>query len=417
MRHSVLYGALRMRVDEPRSGAASWAARARRVFRVAAARSAVASAVLAVLVVVAPVPAVAQTKMAPRFEVDPLWPQPLPNHWVIGSAVGVSVDARGHVWMIHRPSSLSVREIGAGSATAAGGCCTAAPDVLEFDAEGRLVGSWGGPGDGYEWPESSHGITVDHEDHVWIGGNGDNDAHLLKFTRSGEFLLQLGRLGGNAGSNDRENYGQPAKIAIDAAANEAYIADGYGNRRVAVIDTSTGELKRYWGAYGNRPDDADLGRYDPNASPSQQFSNPVHCAMPTRDGLVYVCDRVNDRIQVFEKSGKFVSELRVAPETTSGGSVWDIAFSSDPEQAFIYLADGSNEKVWIIERKSMQILTSFGDGGRQPGQFFGVHSIATDAAGNIYTTETFEGKRIQKFAYRGLAPVTTESQGTVWPAR
>jgi len=357
-----------------------------------------------------------QARMAPRFEVDPLWPQPLPNHWLIGSAIGVSVDSRDHVWMIHRPGSLGIRETGAGTATPAGGCCTAAPDVLEFDPAGRLVGFWGGPGEGYEWPESNHGVTVDHEDHVWIGGNGDNDAHLLKFTRTGEFLLQLGRLGGNAGSNDRENFGQPAKISIDAEANEAYIADGYGNRRVAVIDTTTGELKRYWGAYGNRPEDTDLGSYDPEAPVAQQFRNPVHCAQPSRDGFVYVCDRVNDRVQVFEKSGKFVRELRVAPETLSGGSAWDIAFSSDPEQTYIYLADGTNEKVWIIERASMEILTAFGDGGRQPGQFYGVHSIATDSSGNIYTTETFEGKRIQKFVYRGLAPITAESQGTVWPS-
>ncbi len=227
--------------------------------------------------------------------------------------------------------------------------------------------------------------------------------------------MQLGMPGANGGSNDTENYGRVAEISIDPEAGEAYVADGYLNKRVAVIDTSTGELKRYWGAYGNRPDDADLGNYDPDAPPAPQFRNPVHCAEPTPDGLVYVCDRVNDRIQVFEKDGTFVNELMVAPLTLGAGSVWDIAFSKDPEQTYIYLADGLNEKVYIIERETMQVLTSFGDGGRQPGQFFGVHSIATDSAGNIYTTETYEGKRLQKFVHRGLAPIPAAEQGTPWP--
>jgi DNA-binding beta-propeller fold protein YncE len=353
-------------------------------------------------------------QMAPRFEVDPFWPQPLPNHWLLGSAIGVSVDADDHVWVIHRPGSLVANELGGGSAGE--GCCAAAPDVLEFDQRGTLVSFWGGPGEGYEWPQSNHGITVDHENNVWLGGNGANDAQILKFTRTGDFLMQLGNQGGNRGSNDPENYGQVAKISIDPAAGEAFIADGYGNKRVAVIDTDTGEFKRYWGAYGNRPDDTPPGPYDPEAPLAMQFRNPVHCAEPSRDGLVYVCDRLNDRIQVFRKDGAFVNELQIAPGTLGNGSVWDIAFSPDPEQTWMYVADGSNERIWILDRKSMTILTSFGAGGRQPGQFYGVHSIATDSQGNLYTTETFEGKRVQKFVFRGLAPVTTEYQGTVWPA-
>jgi hypothetical protein len=193
------------------------------------------------------------------------------------------------------------------------------------------------------------------------------------------------------------------------------VADGYLNKRVAVLDMSSGAMKRFWGAYGNVPDDTDLGAYDPDAPPAQQFRNPVHCAEPTLDGLVYVCDRVNDRIQVFRKDGTFVSELRVAPQTRGGGSVWDIAFSKDPEQTYLFLADGGNERVRIIERRTLTILTSFGDGGRQPGQFFGVHSIATDSRGNLYTTETFEGKRIQRFVNLGLAPVESADLGVVWP--
>jgi len=354
--------------------------------------------------------------VAPRFEVDPLWPKPLPNHWLLGSAVGVSVDSRDHIWIIHREQSLNARtEAGVGTSTRQGECCTAAPPVLEFDAAGNLVGSWGGPGQGYDWPKSNHGITVDHMDNVWIGGNDPGDAQILKFARSGQFLLQLGKPGENKGSNDAVNFWRVAKISIDSAANEAYVADGYGNKRVVVIDMNTGERKRYWGAYGNKPDDTDLGPYDPSAPLAQQFRNPVHCAEPSDDGLLYVCDRVNDRIQVFRKDGTFVSELRVAPESRGDGSVWDIAFSKDPAQAYIYLADGLNERIYVIHRASMQILTSFGDGGRQPGQFFGVHSIATDSHGNIYTTETYEGKRLQRFVYRGLAPIAGDSQGVVWP--
>jgi len=357
--------------------------------------------------------------MAPRFEVDPLWPKPLPNHWLLGSTIGVSVDAQDHVWIIHRgPGTLNERtEMSAATKPpTAEACCVPAPPVLEFDPAGNLVGHWGGPGEGYEWPLSNHGITVDYKGNVWIGGNGANDSHVLKFTKGGKFLMQIGHQGKGAGSNDPENFGRVAKIYVDPKTNEAYIADGYGNKRVVVIDADTGKFKRYWGAYGNKPDDANIGRYNPDAAPAQQFRTPVHCAELSNDSLLYVCDRPNDRIQVFHPDGKFVKEVFVAPKTLGDGSVWDIAFSKDPQQKYLYLADGKNEKVYIIERSTMQILTSFGDGGRQPGQFFAVHSIATDSKGNIYTTETYEGKRLQKFVYKGLAPVAKQDQGAVWPA-
>jgi DNA-binding beta-propeller fold protein YncE len=206
-----------------------------------------------------------------------------------------------------------------------------------------------------------------------------------------------------------------AKIFVDPKANEAYISDGYLNKRVAVIDADTGKFKRYWGAYGNKPDDKNLGRYDPDAPPAQQFRNPVHCAELSNDGFLYVCDRVNDRIQVFQPDGKFVKEQFIAKRSLADGSVWDIAFSKDPQQKYIYVADGRNQKVYIVQRDTLEVLTSFGDGGRQPGQFYGVHSIATDSKGNIYTTETYEGRRLQKFVYKGLAAVTKMDQGTVWP--
>jgi DNA-binding beta-propeller fold protein YncE len=354
--------------------------------------------------------------VAPRFEVDPFWPKPLPNHWLLGSTIGVAVDSRDHVWIIHRHQSLNLEtEASAGKNNPQGECCMIAPPVIEFDADGNVVSSFGGPGEGYDWPTSNHGITVDHMDNIWIGGNDPLDAHILKFTRGGKFLLQLGKPMQNKGSNDPVNFWRVAKISIDPMANEAFVADGYGNKRVVVLDVNTGERKRYWGAYGNRPDDTDLGPYDPAAPPAQQFRNPVHCAEPSNDGFVYACDRVNDRIQVFRKDGTFVSELKVSPMTLGAGAVWDIAFSKDPQQTYIYLADGMNEKIYIIDRAKMQILTSFGDGGRQPGQFFGVHSIATDSKGNLYTTETYEGKRVQKFVYRGLAPIPAGAQGPAWP--
>jgi len=352
----------------------------------------------------------------PLFEVDPLWPKPLPNHWVLGSAIGVGVDSRDHVFIVHRGNGPAT-EMGAAQDPPQSECCLPAPPVLEFDPEGNLVNSWGGPGDGYTWPSSNHGITVDHKDNVWIGGNGQGDSHILKFTRDGRFLLQLGEPGMGPDSHSTEHFGRVAKISFDAEANEAYLADGYGNKRVAVLNADTGEFLRYWGAYGNEPEDVDLGPYDPDAPLAQQFRNPVHCAEPARDGLVYVCDRPNDRIQVFRTDGTFVDEVRIAPRTLGDGSTWDLAFSRDPEQRFMYVADGKNMKVYVMDRRELEVLTSFGDGGRQPGQFFAVHSIATDSEGNIYTTETYEGKRVQKFVYQGMGTVTARDQGVVWPER
>ena len=357
---------------------------------------------------------------APRFEVDPMWPKPLPNHWLLGSTIGVSVDAQDHVWIIHRSSAtLNANERGAELDPPTGECCKGAPPVLEFDQAGNLLRSWGGPkpGQDYEWPQSNHGITIDYKGNVWIGGNGADDGHVLKFTQDGKFIKQFGFGYASAGSTDTWAFRQVAKIFVDKQANEAYIADGYGNHRVAVIDADTGQFKRFWGAYGNKPNDENLGRYNPDAPPAQQFRNPVHCAEMSVDRLVYVCDRTNDRIQVFTPEGKFVKEQFIAKRSLADGSVWDIAFSKDAQQKYLYLADGRNQKVYVIERQPLTLLTSFGDGGRQPGQFFGAHSIAVDSKGNIYITETYEGKRVQKFSYKGLGPVTKENQGVVWPVR
>jgi hypothetical protein len=386
---------------------------------------------------------------APRFEVDPLWPKPLPNHWILGNVIGVATDAQDHIWIIHRQASLEPMENYAAAnppgpkrrpGVVEAECCAPAPPVLEFDQGGTLINSWGGPGDGYDWPETNHGIFVDYKGNVWIGGNGRprpgkaasasggappesqntppgyyNDNMVLEFTQSGKFLMQIGKPGQSKGSNDLENLKGPAKLYVDPKTDELYVADGYGNHRVIVFDASTGKYKRHWGAYGHKPDDTPLGLYQPNDPPAQQFRNPVHCAQLSNDNLLYVCDRVNDRIQVFKPDGTFVKEQILYKDTLGDGSVWDIAFSRDPQQKYIYLADGANEKVHILDRESLQVLTSFGDGGRQPGEFYAVHSIASDSKGNIYTTETYRGQRVQRFLYKGLAMVTKQDQGVVWP--
>jgi DNA-binding beta-propeller fold protein YncE len=347
---------------------------------------------------------------APTFQVDPLWPKPLPNHWVLGSAIGVAVDAQDHVWIVHRPDSLEDNEKAAALTPPTASCCSPAPPVLEFDQGGNLVGHWGGPGQGYEWPQSNHGITIDYKGNVWIGGNGSKDGQILKFTKDGKFLLQIGHFGQSKGSLDTENLHQAAKIVVDQAANEAYVADGYGNHRVIVFDADTGKYKRMWGAYGNKPDDTNFGRYNPTAPPLQQFRNPVHCSEISKDGLVYVCDRANDRLQVFHKDGSFVKEAFVQKTTLGSGSVWDIAFSRDAQQRYIFLCDGMDQKVFVLLRDTLEVVTSFGDGGRFPGTFYGVHSIATDSKGNLYTTETWRGQRLQRFNYKGMGPVPRQTQ-------
>jgi DNA-binding beta-propeller fold protein YncE len=372
--------------------------------------------------------------MAPIFEVDPFWPKPLPNHWVTGSTIGLSIDTQDNVWTLHRresvPDDLRAADLTVAQAVddealpgakgpvngndPIGVCCKVAPEVLVYDQSGALIKSWGGKGAGYEWPERNHGLTVDHKGNIWIGGNGETDTHVLKFAADGKFLLQVGKQGVHNGSNDLANFWKPSKIYPDPAANEVYVSDGYGNRRIVVLDADTGKYKRHWGAYGAKPDDAAMPPYNPASPPSKQFST-VHCVVVSNDGLVYVCDRVNDRIQVFTKAGKFVKEARIDPKTYRSGSVWDIAFSRDPQQAYLYVANGVDEKINVVSRETLEVLTSFGDGGRQPGQFFGVHNLATDSKGNLYATETYTGARIQRFLFKGVGPVTKRDQGVVWP--
>jgi DNA-binding beta-propeller fold protein YncE len=398
-----------------------------------------------------------KASQAPLFEVDILWPKPMPNHWLMGSATGVAIDKQDHIFVVNLTDSFTARtEIGRSANPPLGECCDPSPNVLEYDPAGTLVGHWGGPGQGYDWPEQNAGIAIDGQGNVWIGGSGGADSRILKFSHDGKFIAEFGKAptgfatprpggaadtayqgvsparGGNAGrgggrgrggrggtpalppnSNSEDSFGGPAGFSFDNAANEAYVADGYRNHRVAVIDMNTGAIKRYWGAYGNKPVDADSVKYTPGSSPKQ--FGPVRCAELSNDGLVYVCDTQNDRIQVFKKDGSFVKEKTVEPNTLGTGSVWDIAFSRDPQQKYIYVADGMNMKIHILDRQSLEELTSFGEGGRIPGEFYAVHSVATDSKGNLYTVETYEGKRLQKFTYKGVGAVTAANQGVLWP--
>jgi hypothetical protein len=325
---------------------------------------------------------------APRFEVDPSWPT-IPNGWVLGQVSSAAVDEQDHIWIIQRPRTLRADQKG-----------KEAPPVMEFDAAGHYLQGWGGPGAGYEWPGTEHSVFVDHKGFVWVNGSGNNDDQILKFTKAGKFVLQIGHSGQSKGNADTQNVNKPADVFVYPKTNEAFVADGYGNRRVLVLDAATGSYKRHWGAYGNRPSDEKLPAYDPARPLSPQFGNPVHCARLSKDGLVYVCDRANDRIQVFEKSGKFLREFRIEPQTLQNGSVWDLVLSEDAAQKYLFMADGANGQVLTLERATGRVLGGFGRNGRMAGEFKWVHNIAIDSRGNLYTSEVGTGRRAQKFARR-----------------
>jgi DNA-binding beta-propeller fold protein YncE len=430
----------------------------------------VCAGVVAVLAAISHQPLAMQGQSgAPSLQVNPLWPQPLPNHWVFGSITGVAVDAQDHVWVTHRGAdSLEGNEKGMMATPPTSiKCCVAAPFVVEFDADGKLLSSFGGPGQGYQWPQSPGGLAVDAKGNVWItaagldpappggrgrgaaaadpdavgpaagargragdaaarGGNaaapgaapgsgrggpaGPADAHVLKFARDGKFLLQIGTPGRMDGPDSQTTLNRPAAVAVDASANEVFVADS-GNHRIVVFDSETGAYKRHWGAYGEKPTAAGGGPYDPAAPPARQFRD-VTCIEIAKDGMVYVCDRTSNRIQVFQKNGKFVKEGIVSKETkgvtvtgqfgvvSSGGSTWDLAFSSDPQQRFVFVADGHDKKVIILQRDTLAEVGGFGSGGRLAGQFLAVGSIAADSRGNVYTGEQHHGKRVQKWVRR-----------------
>ena len=342
-------------------------------------------------------PRIASAGDIPTFAVDPAWPKPLPNNWIIGQIGGITVDRQGHIWVIQRPRSLTEDEKGATLEPPRSKCCVPAPPVREFDVEGNLLRSWGGPGAGYEWVGREHGIEVDERGFVWIGGNADNDNAILQFTLDGKYVGQIGKIAPRTNSNDTTQLGKPAETAIDKEANEIYVADGYGNRRIIVFDATTLAYKRHWGAYGKPPNDDKQASYDPKAPVQQQFGNPVHCVKIANDGLVYVRDRTQNRIQVFRKDGTFVKEWFFEKNTLGNGAVWDLAIWPDPKQTWLLNADGENNEIRIIKREDGSVVGSFGRGGRNAGEFHWVHAMAVDQLGNVYTGEVDNAKRIQKF--------------------
>lgn len=372
--------------------------------------------------------AVVQATGVPRFEYDPTWPKlPLPNQWILGEVGGMGVDGQGHIWVIQRPWTVSGRELGAVSGISE--CCRAAPSVIEFDGQGNVVQSWpplhkfrapagtntgqgvspvGAAGEdlwesapnGYgEWGRREHSVIVDHNDFVWVS---NDESHVVyKLTRQGRHVLTIGVKDTTRGSNDTRALGRPAGLAVDPTTNELYVADGYTNRRVIVFDAATGAYRRHWGAYGNKPEDVPTASLPPGSA-TQQFRGPVHGIGISRDGLIYVADRQGNRIQVFRRNGEFVREGFVARETRDAGAAYGVYVSHDQQQAWVYVNDGTNNKIWILRRDNLEVVGSIGGGaGRHGGQFLSAHSMTVDQQGNIYVGET-RGRRVQKYAFRGV---------------
>lgn len=337
---------------------------------------------------------------ATRFVVDAFWPKQLPNGWVLGETPGIHVDKNDNIWIIQRPASLSPREVRAEEGPYIPECCSPAPSVMQFDQEGNLLQAWEVGDttvqemDGNQlWVGSEHGIFVDDSLHVWIG-NAKNHL-LLKYTSTGKLLLQIGEKGETNGSNDPALLGGPADMAVDLKENEVYLADGYVNRRVIVFDATSGAYKRHWGGFGEQPHDDELPGYD-QVDSIRSLKTAVHAVAISDDGLVYVVDRSNSRIQVFQKDGTYVTQFFVA-KTSGPGTTWDVTFSRDPEQSYLYIADAKNMKIWVYDRETFEVVSSFGSGGRNAGQFGWVHGITMDSEGNIYTSEVNPGLRVQKF--------------------
>jgi NHL repeat len=355
----------------------------------------------------------AATIEIPRFEVDPNWAK-IPNGWVLGQVASAAADEQDHIWIVHRP-----RVVRPGLKTG--------PPVMEFDAAGNYVQGWGGNGAGYDWPASEHGIYVDYKGYVWVGGQG-NDDQILKFTKAGKFVMQIGHGGQKKTNQDTKNFWKPADVFVYPKTNELFVADGYGNKRIIVFDADTGAYKRMWGAFGNVPEDdppaaavSESGRGAANLnriaakeiSPSDrgpsQFST-VHGVKVSNDGLVYVSDRGGKRVQVFTVEGKFVSQVwidrwceAIGQGCGNGQTVASTAFSPDSAQRFLYIASRSPARIWVYDRKTLQPLDSFGRAGVAPGEFYVLHHMTTDSKGNLFTSEVEDGRRIQKFVFKGVS--------------
>jgi DNA-binding beta-propeller fold protein YncE len=343
----------------------------------------------------------------PMFEPDPLWSEALPNKWVTGQVGGVAVDSHDNVWVFHRPATIPDGEKAASLNPPQAECCIPAPPVLEFDRNGKFLQAWGGPGQGYEWFASEHAIFVDSKDNVWLSGNAKEDNQILKFTTKGKLLLQIGHAGKNLGSNDTANLGGPAGLFVYPKTNELFVADGYFNHRVIVFDADTGAYKRHWGAYGKKPDD-NL-KLPPRAQlvqgpPPEGFNNPVHAVLVTNDDMVYVADRSNNRLQLFKPDGRFVREVFISRNTLQNeGTVHAFAVSPDKDQKFLYVVDGSNKAIRILNRQTLEIVSSVGGhAGHNAREFFHIHSIAADSRGNLFLGEVNNGQRYYKYAYKGM---------------
>lgn len=366
--------------------------------------------ILAVLVLLAVAPQANRTQV-PQFEPDPLWSQSLPNKWVTGQVGGLAVDSHDNLWVFHRPATIPDGEKAASLSPPQAECCIPAPPVLEFDSAGRFLQAWGGvqsnaPKD-YEWFSSEHGIFVDYKDNVWLSGNAKEDNQILKFTNKGKFLLQIGHSGKNQGSNDIQNLGGPAGLFVYRKTNELFVADGYFNRRIIVFDADTGAYKRHWGAYGKKPDDnltlPSREQLVQGAAPAG-FNNPVHAVLVTNDDLVYVADRSNNRIQVFRLDGTFVEETFIARNTLQAeGTVHAFAVSPDKDQKFLYVVDGSNKAIRVLNRQTLDVLSSIGGhAGHNAREFFHIHSFAADSKGDLFLGEVNNGQRYYRYAYKGM---------------
>ena len=340
------------------------------------------------------------TPRPPSFMADPKWPT-IPNNWVLGEVTSIAVDSKDTIWVLHRPRTIPEAQR-----------ANAAPAVLQFDVSGKLLASWGAPGTGYDWPEREHGIFVDANNFVWISGNagwpkptgpGSGDDMILKFTMDGKFVMQIGRRGQSKGNSDTENVHQPADTFVDTGAREIYVADGYGNQRIVVFDTESGKFKRMWGAFGSVPPQA----MTPNAATPQAQTTPdgppqfglPHAVKVSRDGVVYVADRINNRIQIFTKEGKYLRQARVATDNAKATPVpAGFAFSPDPKQQFLYVVDSGPMlmRIVIFDRATMTQIGAVGMPGANPGEFNIVHHMAADSKGNLYAAEIVTNRRAQK---------------------
>jgi DNA-binding beta-propeller fold protein YncE len=341
-----------------------------------------------------------QAATPPAFELDPKWPT-IPNNWVLGEVSSIAVDPRDHIWVLHRPRSIPAEKR-----------ANAAPPVLEFDTAGKLLGSWGGDAQGYDWPEREHGITADAKGFIWISGNGgwpkiapggSTDDMILKFTNTGKFVMQIGRRGQSKGDSDTANVHQPADAFVHTAGNELYVADGYGNHRVIVFDAETGTFKRMWGAFGGKPEPPPAAPQASGSAPAP--ANPegpsqyglVHAIKVSNDGMVYVADRANNRIQVFTTEGKYLRQVKVTNEGGVAPVPAGFAFSSDPKQQYLYVVDSGPMRVVIFDREKLTQIGAIGMRGPKPGDFDIVHHMAADSKGSLYTAEIVTNRRAQRF--------------------